>query len=199
MEAVMRAFRGARRERGVVLFIALIVLVAMSLAGIALMRGVDNVNLIAGNLAFKQGAAYAADWGVEQARAWLSSQSSSTLWTDQPNITGGAGYWANAQQNVDFTGTDSQLADYNWSTAVNLGADANGNQVRYVIHRLCEKAGSPESLQCLRGGATSSVGTKAGATYSSFALAGTSQVYYRVTVRVVGPRNTVSYVQVVLR
>ena len=36
------------RQRGAVLFIALIVLVAMSLAGIALIRGVDTANLIAG-------------------------------------------------------------------------------------------------------------------------------------------------------
>jgi Tfp pilus assembly protein PilX len=43
------------RIRGAVLFIALIVLVAMTLAGIAIMRSVDTATLIAGNLAFKQG------------------------------------------------------------------------------------------------------------------------------------------------
>jgi hypothetical protein len=37
----------ARRERGTILFVALIVLVAMSLAGIALMRSVDTNVLIA--------------------------------------------------------------------------------------------------------------------------------------------------------
>ena len=44
------------RQRGVVLFIALIVMVAMSLAAIALFRSVDTANLVAGNQAFKQGA-----------------------------------------------------------------------------------------------------------------------------------------------
>ena len=49
------------RERGTIIFIALIVLVAMSLAGIALMRSVDTANLIAGNLAFKNAIAFQGD------------------------------------------------------------------------------------------------------------------------------------------
>ncbi len=194
----MSRYRLRVRERGVVLFIALIVLVAMSLAGIALVRGVDNANLVAGNLAFKQGATYAGDWGVEQARGWLTSQSASTLADDQPAVAGGSAYWANMQQGLDFTGSDTNKIAFNWSTAADLGTDANGNQVRYVIHRLCEKAGDASKVNCVRGGVAAGVGTKAGATYSSFALAGSTQVYYRITTRVTGPRNTVSYVQVVV-
>ena len=49
------AHRNPGGQSGVVLFIALIVLVAMSLAGVALVRSVDTNLLIAGNLAFKQG------------------------------------------------------------------------------------------------------------------------------------------------
>ena len=49
--------RGPRRaQEGVVLFIALIVLVAMSLAGVALMRSVDTALVVAGNFAFKKSA-----------------------------------------------------------------------------------------------------------------------------------------------
>jgi Tfp pilus assembly protein PilX len=59
------------RARGAVLFIALIVLVAMTLAGIAIMRLVDTATLIAGNLAFKQGTVQSSDNGVEQAFQWL--------------------------------------------------------------------------------------------------------------------------------
>ena len=43
-----------RHQRGVVLFIALIVMVAMSLAAIALIRSVDTTNILIGNLAFRQ-------------------------------------------------------------------------------------------------------------------------------------------------
>lgn len=190
-----------RRQRGVILFIALIVLVAMSLAGVALIRGVDNANLIAGNLAFRQGATHAADWGVELARSWLSSQTAVTLDTDQPAVTNGGAYWANMQANLDFTGRDpnpSKVA-FDWTTASTPVSDGNGNDVQFVIHRLCDAAGPSAGTNCIRsttGGSSS--GTKGGAAYGTFALSTTTQLYYRITTRVAGPRNTISYVQVVV-
>lgn len=183
------------RQRGAVLFIALIVLVAMSLAGIALIRGVDTANLIAGNLAFKQNATHGGDWGVEQARTWLQLQPSATLYADVPGQ-----YSAAMQTGLDFTGTDPSAPDFDWSAnSFDAGADPAGNQVRYVIHRMCELAGNPGSVNCVRtslGGTTG--GTQGGATYGGAALPSTSQIYYRITVRVTGPRNTVSYVQVMV-
>lgn len=183
------------RQAGAVLFIALIVLVAMSLAGIALIRGVDTANLIAGNLAFKQNATHGGDWGVEQARAWLQGQSATALYAD---VTGR--YYASMQSGVDFTGTDASRPDFDWSgNSFDAGSDPAGNQVRYVIHRMCDLAGNPGSVNCVRtslGGTSES--TKGGATYGGAALPSTSQIYYRITSRVTGPRNTVSYVQVMV-
>jgi len=184
-----------RRQRGAVLFIALIVLVAMSLAGIALIRGVDTANLIAGNLAFKQNATHGGDWGVEQARAWLQLQPAAALYNDVPGL-----YSAAMQTGLDFTATDPSAPDFDWS-ANSFGpvTDPAGNEVRYVVHRMCELAGNPGSVNCVRttlGGTTG--GTQGGATYGGAALPSTSQIYYRITVRVTGPRNTVSYVQVMV-
>ncbi|HLB44195.1 MAG TPA: hypothetical protein VJK49_02320, partial [Candidatus Limnocylindrales bacterium] len=73
-----------RAQRGVVLFIALIVLVAMSLAGVALIRSVDTGSVIAGNIAFRQTAMHVGDNGIEAARTWLLGQSSSDLYNDTP-------------------------------------------------------------------------------------------------------------------
>ena len=67
----MRAPRNT--QRGVVLFIALIVLVAMTLAGLGMMRSVDTNNLIAGNLAFKNAATSAGDAAIEAARTWIAA------------------------------------------------------------------------------------------------------------------------------
>lgn len=208
-----------RRQQGVVLFIALIVLVAMSLAGIALMRSVDTSVLIAGNLAFRQGATFAGDWGIEDARLLLQTNSGSgvtTLHNDQPALAQAAGianppwpnsaYWANWQQGVDFTGnTPNPADDFIWTTARSMGTDAGGNTVQYVIHRLCSVAGDPASagVSCVRsasggGGVASDKGTKGVVAYGTAALPGSSTIYYRVTVRVQGPRNTLSYVQAVL-
>ncbi len=54
-------------QRGVVLFIALLVMVALSLAGIALIRSADTATTVAGNLAFKQATEYTVDRSIEQA------------------------------------------------------------------------------------------------------------------------------------
>lgn len=184
---------GLMRQRGAVLFIALIALVAMSLAGVAMIRSVDTTNLIAGNLAFKQGATHGGDWGAEQARAWLQLQPAPTLYADVPGI-----YSAAMQTGLDFTATDPSAPDFDWA-ANSFGpvADPAGNQVRYVIHRMCDLAGNPGSVNCVRtstGGTAG--GTQGGATYGGAALPSTSQIYYRITAMVTGPRNTVSYVQV---
>ena len=188
--------RTRTRQRGAVLFIALIVLVAMSLAGIALIRGVDTANLIAGNLAFKQNATHGGDWGVEEARTWLQTQSATALYTDDVDKH----YFASMQSGLDFTATDPSRPDFDWTAnSFDAGADPAGNQVRYIIHRMCELAGNPGSVNCVRtstGGTADS--TKGGATYGGAALPSTSQIYYRITTRVTGPRNTVSYVQVMV-
>ena len=202
----MKGPRAAARsaQRGMILFIALIVLVAMTLAGIALMRSVDTNVLIAGNLAFRQGATMAADWGIETARGWLdTNKAGTTLQGDQPAIAGGGAYWANWQSGADLYGaTPTTTDDYNWNNAALVGTDTAGNEVRYVIHRLCSQAGAvtDANVSCVTaasggGSAPASTGTKSVVAYGTAALPGVSSTYYRVTVRVTGPRNTVSYVQ----
>ena len=205
MRVGVRPF-AATRERGTILFIALIVLVAMSLAGIALMRSVDTNVLIAGNLAFRQGATAGGDWGVEDARAWVVANAA-ILNDDTP--PGATFYWANWQQNLDLIGNnpDPLVADYNWNSTDprDLGFDTAGNQVKYVIHRLCDTAGAPNVVQCVKSSLSGSGGGVpcAGCSNTVQPLGGGNvapgtAVLYRVTVRVAGPRNTVSFVQTVM-
>ena len=187
------AMLSRRAQRGAVLFIALIVLVAMSLAGLALMRGVDTGALIASNLAFKQSATAAGDEGIEAARGWLLSNSGPTLYTDIP----GSAYYSTMQTNVDLIGSDPTKPDFDWSTAVSLAPDAAGNTVSYVIQRLCELPGDPASVNCIRatGSTSSSSGTKGAVSYGGYAISVPTGAFYRITVRVQGPRKTLSFVQ----
>ena len=202
MKPFSKSLRSA--QGGVVLFIALIVLVAMSLAGIALMRSVDTGTIIAGNLAFRQGATYAGDIGVEAARTWLvtNGTTSTTLQGDQPGVTNGTGYWATMQSNLDLLGNDSTKVDYDWSTSVNVTTPTppTGYTVRYVIHRLCSSTGAPTDTGCVKSSdsASSSSGTKGAAAYGSYAISVSTNAYYRITVRVLGPRNALSYIQAVV-
>jgi hypothetical protein len=206
----MRRMPAPRRaQSGVILFIALIVLVAMTLAGIALMRSVDTNVLVAGNLAFRQGTTLAGDWGVEEARTWLNTNGGTTLYTSQPGVSNGTSYFANFQSGVDLIGVGTASDDFNWtgggSAARNLGSDPAGNEVRYIIHRLCQFDGDPNSAaaNCVKfsgsgGSSAATTGTKGVVGYGTAALPGVSVVYYRVTVRVSGPRNTLSFVQAIL-
>lgn len=190
---------GRTTQRGAVLFVALIVLVAMSLAGLALMRGVDTGALIANNLAFKQSATMAGDLGVETARGWLLTNSGATLENDRPAVSGGNGYYSTWQTSIDLLGTDPSKTPYDWGTAVVVGTDAAGNKVSYVIQRLCDAPGPTTAVNCVKSGsATAAAGTKGGANYGTYAIAVPTDAFYRITARVDGPRNTVSYVQVTM-
>jgi len=186
-----RARRRRRNaQKGVVLFIALIVLVAMTLAGIALSRSVGTGVMIAGNLAFQRGAAHSADAAIEAARTWLSAQSAVALRDDQA-----PGYYASWQPAFN-------PQTFNWAAAGrSAGTDAAGNSMSYVIHRLCQNAGESVNApgqQCVTLQSSGTGTPKGGGSYGFLPLIGTLQVYYRVTVRVSGPRNTVSYVQAVM-
>jgi Tfp pilus assembly protein PilX len=198
----MRTFPGpaARRaQRGVILFIALIVLVAMSLAGIALMRSVDTNVLIAGNLAFRQGSTLAGDRAFEDttngARKWLLDPTHKDLLMQDKAVNY---YWANWQSGVNL------LADAFWNDPnawTELPDDGSGNRVRYVIHRMCEFAGDQNNAatNCIKVPSSETVSsTKGTVGYGTQGLQAASSTYYRVTARIDGPRNTVSYVQAML-
>jgi type IV pilus assembly protein PilX len=204
--AGMRRHRSPpRSERGMVVFIALIVLVAMTLAGLATLRSSGSAILTAGNLGFRQGATVAGDLAGEVGLAWLKTQGSVTLQTRDPT----KGYYANFNDlqpplPAGVTFNPMTWGEANWKNAaqavqVNAGAvDAAGNRVSYVIHRMCAEngliAGTGVSLtqECVT---LSDPGKGAPKESGQKALVGTSQVYYRITARIEGPKNTVSFVQ----
>ena len=182
------------RQAGVVLFIALIVLVAMSFAGLAIMRSVGSGVLVASNLAFKQTTTAGAERGIEEAKAWLLGQSGTVLEDDNP----ARGYYSS-------WGTFDPMT-FAWSNDAAVGllaADAAGTRIRYVIHRLCSKPNdgiNAAGQQCVMKTVATSTGgggSAAGVQYGSFNLKTTVSPYYRVTVRSDGPKNAVSYVQVI--
>jgi len=185
-----------RAQRGVVVFIALIVLVAMMLAGIAVMRSSGSALLTAGNLSFRQGATVAGDRGLEVARDWLTKQGVVTL----AGSVAASGYcetWeAGFRPFTPATWTQCPSGSSPGTPLVvqTVGPDAAGNTVSYVIHRMCLKTGAVDLVgqECVTVSDPGKGGPKeAGAK----ALTGTSQVYYRVTARIDGPKNTVSFVQ----
>lgn len=202
-----------QKQAGVVLFIALIALVAMTLAAIALVRSVDTGNMVAGNLAFKQGATAASDTATETAitaLAAIADQSGS--FTDNTAI----GYYATSQDTLDMTGSknDPSKARVDWDnnncsgTTQSACIDAapeislgNGYKARYIIHRLCSSSGAPGSSSCATyvPPATAALGGAKGALIQGGGKLTSPPVgYYRITTRVSGPRNTTSFVETIV-
>ncbi|CAG0980687.1 hypothetical protein MTYP_01745 [Methylophilaceae bacterium] len=180
-------------QQGVVLVITLIVLVAMTLAGIGLWRSVDTGMIISGNLAFKQSSLTSADRGVQAALNWIDT----TRNADGGSLTAfnesntGQGYYA-------FITDDESLSSFHneevWANAVDLGVDDAGNRVEYIIHRMCNGTGSYNDVQC---STYLSTGDTTGCSNDTPSKCFTSNpaLYFRVTARVHGPRNTRSVVQ----
>jgi type IV pilus assembly protein PilX len=181
----------------VVLFISLIVLVAMTLAGIAMFRQVGTGVIIAGNLAFRDNSASVSDLGLEAARAWLMNSTAVALQADQA-----PGYYSCGLAAATCPQAAFDPASFNWgANAVQVTADdGTGNEVRYVIHRLCQAAGSAATgaANCVTVGAGGAGGSKGGGEYGDLPLTNTVQPYFRITARAAGPRNTLSYVQSIM-
>jgi Tfp pilus assembly protein PilX len=171
------------RQQGVVLLIALIVLVAMTLAGLAIMRSVDTGNLVSGNVAFRQAALSSGDGGLDAAFTWLKTNSITGVLN---NNSYPDGYYATVYAPTDWTVSSA------WANAKVVGTDANGNSVSYVISRLCTNLG-PYDANCASGGSVGS--TKNNFDVGQNAWTSPPVIYFRVTVRVDGPRSTLSIVQ----
>jgi Tfp pilus assembly protein PilX len=202
----LRAAPNPRRERGIVLFIALIVLVALSVAGVALMRSTDTATTVTGNLVLKQAATAAVDRGIERAV--------NTLWEVSPApdrtqhqaaqnyyacVRGSGGGCLPANTAVpkipDLLLRADGCADAGLAQKL-VATDDAGNTTCYVVERMCLATGPAVRSNCNL--STSNFGADAGTEhYTGLVRAG--DAYYRVTVRVEGPRNTVSYAQAMLR
>jgi type IV pilus assembly protein PilX len=189
-----------KREQGVVLLIALIALVAMTLAGFALMRSVDTGNVIAGNMAFRQAALQSSDIGIEAAFIALPTILSTSKDANIANQ-----YYATRLQASDSRGVPTAI---NWAnvpcrthTNATVTCADQDYQVKYIIDRLCDpQTPGSTTVTNIQGHCMIDVGTGESGSKGSFGaiFSSASAVYYRVIVQVTGPRNTTSYVQAIL-
>lgn len=201
--------RFKNKQTGVVLFLAMIALVVMSLAAVALIRSVDTNSMITGNLAYKQTAAISSSYGIEsmtdtigvQALAYGNANDAvNGYYALCSNFDGGS---TDRCSGINLTadaswvpGTNSRLATGDGITPGN-GRDMYGNTIQYIVERMCHQVGAPSNAACLQAGSDPDNNTK---NVLNEPMAGAPEVatelpVYRVTVRIAGPKNTISYVQ----
>jgi len=223
----------AGRQRGVVLFIALIVMVAMSLAAVALIRSVDTSTQVIANLAFRQASVVLASWAIENSSSALFAQYGGPRigditkddvaenYYEVHNLSGAHGCAGNSADGIhwdDQNGVPCPLQNQNNGAGLTAGwpaaTDASGNKVSYVIERMCnpdptltnpqrpDGSDPTKPLDSTQLGWCDVIAPKGGGCHEingQCVFDFPPMAYYRVTVRVDGPKNTVSFVQTMLR
>jgi len=187
----------SKRQRGAVLFISLMVLVMMMIAGIGLVRSVWSGTLAVGNIGFRQGALASSDIGMQKATALLYALST----TDGDSASS---CYSSTKLGHDSRGVPSAMlnkatfdanATYSANcvlTKANNSAVPDGETIRFIIDRQCSSSTFSVTDCSVYVSPNACSATNAGG--NSECIVG-KQALFRVTVRVDGPRNTVSYAQ----
>jgi type IV pilus assembly protein PilX len=188
-------------QSGFVLVIALIVLAAMTLAAAAMVRTVDTSTMLARNISFKRDAVNRNDFALEAAidqfrvgGAFVGGSNTSTSDATQnfsavmlPTDSDGVPLVLKANTSSD-TFTGGSLGE---AAPTQIPAALKLQMVPvYLIERMCTTTGPAVVETCIVNGRTQAGGTqpndKPGQLFPPI---------FRITARVTGPRNTVSYVQ----
>jgi type IV pilus assembly protein PilX len=181
-------------QRGAVLFVVLMVLSLLLLAGLGVMRSVDTSNVIAGNYSFQQAAVQASDRAVTDALNGLAS----IVVADGGNSNVANRYYQLRQTTLDSRGFPTAV---NWTNVAcaneigqsisNCDASVGNYRVQYVIERLCSAQPTLSDVTSLR--ANCEYEAKATAT-----TAAAVALRYRILIRVRGPRSTEGWFEAVV-
>jgi Tfp pilus assembly protein PilX len=193
------------RERGIVVFVALIAVVLLSLAAVGLMRTVHTSTIVVGNLAFRQAAQAMAAAAVE--RAVFDMKLPTKTIADLTTHDVGHNYYASVQPGQSAMGIPAALQGdpgSNYPGAFQTIVDAETqNTARWVIERMCDDdalgkdaVNAQKDCEMIR-----PKQSPAKETNLKKGIALPRIPYYRMTVRVDGPpgTNSVAFSQAMLR
>jgi len=189
MTARTRLQKRPPRQRGAVLFVSMVVLVALGIAAMALLRSTDVAALISGNLAFKRSTLNTSDLGVQAGYDYVKNSVPSDLQTP-PN-----GCYSASQVDVDAGGIPNLLANTSTFTTAHpdcVQTAANGEKFYFYVERLCPQ----DNVAAYEDKCTAVRVVGSGIDTSKSPLTNVPPLY-RTTIRVDGPRGTTSYSQVV--
>jgi Tfp pilus assembly protein PilX len=189
-------YRRANKQGGVVLFMAIIALVILMLAAVALVRSVDTSTIIARNLAMKQSATISGDRGLWNGAAQISATQAGVPASIDPSVSTAHPFNVNSPATGYYStvGTIDLLASTPWAGLPSV-TDSSGNSVQYIVERLCNPGtilqnpsdclyyAKPDYLPKIQPATNIGVPTKK------------STPLFRITAKVTGAKNTLSYIQ----
>ena len=200
---------GGRRQHGAILLVALIVMVLMSIGAIALITATNTSNLAVGNLAFRQASILPANFAVEQATAALfkDANKGTPMIVDSKVDDPSQNYYATHNLAAGWDnkyGIPQPLQTKSSARALKVQfKDQADNDITYVIERMCNPAAGAIPVDNKATAAWCDMmppKQSPGTTSNDPPLFTAANLpYYRVTVRIDGPKNTTSFVQATLR
>ena len=221
MRNILHESRGGprRAQRGVVLLFSLIALVILLIAAVALVRSFNTSLFMSGNIAFKRDMQNQGERAIDQVLTQfrvggpLATQAArqggnQTYHYSATKLDSNAFGIPNALQGETayavVAGTDSSSRDITSANDTSLAGQAV--KIQYVVDRLCSATGLESTLgsgSCVLASDPVPPGVSASKLMSADrASLGTGlqsavpqAVVYRVTVKVMGPRNTTSFFQ----
>jgi len=176
----MKAYRQIRRQgqRGMTILVVLLLMTVMLMGGMALARMTEIGTLAVGNGSFREASLQASEVGLNTAYAAvkaLANESSNT----------GNWYWATMQ-----TATNN-VPDIAWASAPEVVVGSY--RVRYAVERMCTVANVTHTLrECLVKQTPPEIES---ARPDLPALDPVNSRQFRITVRVMGPKDTETWVQ----
>ncbi len=176
-----------RRQGGLALPVMLIILVVMLISSIYLLKSSNSTTLTASNLAYDSAQSRAVDFGLHAGFKWLSDTAGGNKALLNEDLEA-QGYLATLDTTL------SARSDAFWSGSRTV--EHEGQQVEYVVHRLCLLTGPYDGAgnACVQtadngsgGGTVMSPGESLAADSPQFAS--TPKVHYVVTARLSGARG----------
>ncbi len=188
--------RTRRRQQGVVLIYALITLVIMLIGAVAISRSITANQFNIGNIGFKRDLTNQGERAV--LLAMNAVRNAGVLASEVTRNTHqiGANYSATILPTNAHGIPNALLSDAAFAAVGNapdITVDGMGVTIRYVIDRLATTEGACNSSRCTM--ATGNSQVFGGAAAGGSPLQPAEQAVYRLTLRVTGPRNTLSFFQ----
>ncbi len=198
---------------GLITTFAILSLISLALLG--LIRTVETNMLIAGNHIYKQSTLYSTEKGLQAAIDWLTPRALS----DELNADKYAdGYYASYGSDVVFNNRrqDGAAIFVDWDDNFCAESDAifclkpkklsktgtETNEIQYVIHRLCKTKGSPDDARnnCKRNVKNLDNSPQRGQIIygKSIRYSNSEYLYYAITTRVKGAKNSITIVQAIV-
>jgi type IV pilus assembly protein PilX len=184
-----------KKQRGSSLLLTLLVLVAMLISVVALMKSTSTSSMVSGNLAFRDAAMHAADYGLAAAIRTVNPCGSPAV---QPcGKAADAAYVLDSMQPVSyfFDNNNWSLATARTVNTVPTGTDPV-YEVKYIVDRLSSGAFNMQNSAEVKQHSLGILATDTSPSNDlsepglSNTLLSVPAVFYRITVRVTGPSNT---------